>query len=59
MMHLDDLLVVLRPDRFGVDGSRSQDLQGAWVIASVEVKGLIEGEAGTAGRDGQDVRSLL
>ena len=41
MMRLDELLVVLGPDRFGIDGSRSQYFQVARVIASVEVKGLI------------------
>jgi hypothetical protein len=41
MMRLDELLIVLGPDRFGIDGSRSQDLQRAWVIASVEEKLLI------------------
>ena len=58
-MRLDDLLGVLRPDRFGVDRGRPQDLQVARVITSVEVKGFIEGEAWATGSDRQDVVSLL
>src|ERR1700730_3016138 len=59
LMSLDELLVVLGPGGSGLEGSRSQEVQLAWRGVSVEVKGFIKGEAGTAGSDRHNMFGLL
>jgi hypothetical protein len=59
LMNLNELLVVLGPGGSGLDGSRSQEVQVTWRGASVEVKGFIKGEAGTAGNDRHNLFGLL
>src|SRR5580704_12078373 len=58
-MSLDELLLVLGPGGCGLEGSRSQEVQLAWRGVSVEVKGFIKGEAGTAGSDRHNIFGLL
>src|SRR6516165_4804378 len=41
LMSLDELLVIVGPGGFGLERGRSQELQVAWIGASIQVKGFI------------------